>query len=128
MIGIATGVMAVLLLGSTFIGLEASERPAFQKWGPWLVGAIACIASTIVVSTYDRDLSSLDHPVTRPRLVELLLTTSVMAILASEAVVISRWSMKTQASKPAYLLVFVCTTVVVWFFTLLVLSFVVPGS
>lgn len=126
MVGIAICLVAVLSMGSIFIGLEASQRPALQKWGPWLVGAVACIVATLVVSTYDRNLFS--PPIRRAQLSELLQTTGLMAVLAGEAVVVSRWSMRTQARRPTYLLVFFCITVVAWFLTLLVLSSVVPGS
>ena len=128
MVGIASVLIAVLLLGSAFIAVEGSKRAPVQKWGRWAVGATACIISTVIVATCDRNLLSLDQPFARHRLVELLQTTGLMAVLATEAVVLSHWSMRTQATKRAYLIVFGCLTIVAWFLTFLVTSSVIPGS
>ena len=60
----------------------------------------------------------------------MFVTAGIMAVLAGEAVFISRWVLsKLQARAPvAYLVVFTCTTVVAWFLTALAVWDFVPGS
>jgi hypothetical protein len=128
MIGIVAVVGVVVLLGAGFMAIRASKRPTLQRRGPWLFGASACMIATVVVSTFDRDLTSLLEPSSRQQINDILLTAVVMAILASEAVLISRWAMSTRGNKTTHLAIFSCTTLVAWFLTFLVLSSVVPGS
>jgi hypothetical protein len=122
-------VLALLgLLGAGFMAVRSSRHPWVQMHGPWIIGAIVCLVATLLVSTIDSDLSQLVRSASRQQIKEVLLTTAVMAALAGEAVLISFWAMRTQVNKLNYLLVFSCTTFVVWFITFLVMSTTIPGS
>lgn len=128
MIGLVCVVAVVVLLGTGFMGVRSFKRPGVQSRGPWLIGAVACLVATLVVSNLDTDLANLGQSASPQRIKDFVITLVVMAVLAGEAVLISFWTMKTRAGNATYLLVFSCTTLVAWFITFLVMSSVVPGS
>jgi hypothetical protein len=127
----ALGVVAIpVLLGLAFLGLHKSERHAWRRLGPWLVGAAGCVIATGTIALYDYGISGLLQPTRSHQLQEIATTAAVMALLSSEAVIVSRWAVTTTAARPAhrYLVVFTCATLTAWFLTGLLFWATVPGS
>jgi hypothetical protein len=130
MAGVVAIVLLVVLLGLVFLTIERSGRPWLQQRGPWLVGVFVCMAATLIISMYDAELST-PADLMRPRqLREMLITGLVMALLAAEAVLVSRWAVAT-VRRPAalsYLATFAAGTLLAWLITALAAWAFVPGS
>jgi hypothetical protein len=128
MFGILIIVAIVMVLGLAFLGVEQSSRSSVRRRGPWIVAAVAWAIVLVAVSTYDDGLGSLLHPIRRDQLRDLLLAACVFGLMASEAVLVSRWLFKVIRGRAAYVLVFTCTTLFAWFSTCLAVWPFVPGS
>jgi hypothetical protein len=130
MFGILALVLIPAALGVCVLGAARSRRPLLQRHGPWLVGAVACLLATLLISASDDGFGSLFQPVRQHQTRDMFITAAVMAVLAVEAVLISRWVLsKVQGrSAASYLVMFTCTTVVAWFLTALAAWDFVPGS
>jgi len=127
MLGITLILMAVLGLGLAFFSIAQSTAPAVKRRGPWLLGAVACCVATIILETHDRGFGVLFR--LRPdELKALLIGACVIAGLAIEAVLISRWVLTRLPGRASYLIVFSCVTLVAWFATGLALLDFIPGS
>jgi hypothetical protein len=126
--GVAIILASILVLGFAFLSVANSGRPTLQRTGPWLVGAAAWVIGTLVLSTYDDGVAVLLPPFRQHQLRAIFLTSCVLALLASEAVFISRWAITRLSSRSGYLAFFACATLFAWFLTFLALWDVIPSS
>lgn len=128
MFGILIIVAIVVGLGLAFLAVEQSARSSVRSRGPWTVAVIAWAIVLVTIWTSDEGLGTLLHPIRRDQLRDLLLSACVFGLMASEAVLVSRWLFRTMRGRAAYVLAFTCMTLFVWFATCLAVWPFVPGS